>query len=96
NIRNYHLKDANESQDFSDISARVIYFLTRVTQLKFEGGYRVQNGRGLDLTLLNFRTELATRFRSIVLKAGLESYNRDFSGEEVNYVGGYLRVERYF
>lgn len=96
NIRNYHLKDAHESQDFSDISARVIYFLTRATQLKFEGGYRVQNGRGLDLTLLNFRTELATRFRSVVLKAGLESYNRDFSGEEVNYMGGYLRVERYF
>jgi hypothetical protein len=96
NMRNYHIKNERGSQDFKDISTQIIYLLSPISQLKFEGGYRFQKGRGLDLTLYNFRSEFSTRFRQVILKTGIENYDRDFSGEKVSYWGGYVRLERYF
>lgn len=96
NLRDYKLTNENESQQFSDISARVTWFITRISNLKFEGGYRVQKGRGLDLNLANWKTEFATRYRSIILKAGIENYYRDFINEQLSYFGGFLKLERQF
>jgi hypothetical protein len=86
----------NEIQSFADISARVGYNFTRNTKLAINGGYRSQDGRGLSLNLTNLRMELTHRIRQLFLCAGFEIYRRDFSGEIINYQGGFLKVERNF
>ncbi len=96
NWRNYDLTSQHEKQQFADLSGRLIYFLGQVSKISFDGSYRFQNGRGIDLDLSNFRAEYSTRFRSVLFTFGLEIYRRDFSGEKINYNGGYLKVERKF
>jgi len=96
NWRNYELIEENEKQKFADISARLIYFVGIYSRLSFDGGYRFQEGRGIDLNLSNLRIEFSTRFRSIYATVGLEFYRRDFSSEKINYSGAYIRIERKF
>ena len=53
-------------------------------------------GRGIDLDLSNLRIELSTRVRNLYLSAGRDIDRRNFSGEIINYNGGYFRIERKF
>ena len=86
----------NEEQQFTDISGRIIYLIGMNSRLSMNGGYRLQQGRGLDLDLLNFRMEFSSRFRAVYLRTGLELYRRNFSGEKINYNGAYIKIERKF
>ncbi|NOQ97744.1 MAG: hypothetical protein GQ561_06230 [Calditrichae bacterium] len=96
NWRDHKLIAENESQKFADISGRFGYNFTRTLKLDINGGYRFQDGRGIDLDLSNLRMELSKRVRNLYLSAGIEIYRRNFSGEIINYNGGYFRVERKF
>ena len=96
NWRDHKLIAENESQKFADISGRFGYNFTRTLKLDINGGYRFQDGRGIDLDLSNLRMELNTRVRKLYLSAGIDIYRRNFSGEIINYNGGYFRVERKF
>ncbi len=96
NWRNQRLSASNEKQQYADINARVSYAITMYSQVFSEGGYRFQNGRGIDLNLINWRAEYSTRFRQLYFSVGVEMYRRDYSGEKINYNGGYVRVERKF
>jgi hypothetical protein len=96
NYRDYNFVDADESQKFFDISGRINYQLSLNSKISLDGGYRFQNGRGIDLKLTNLRTEYSTKYRSMLFHVGMEIYRRDFSKEIINYNGGYIRVERKF
>ncbi len=96
NWRDHRLVHENERQQFADISGRIAYFLTRMWKLSIDGGYRFQEGRGIDLNLTNMRIELSTRIRDLYFSTGIEIYRRDFSGEIINYNGAYVRLERKF
>lgn len=96
NLRKYELSSEREKQQFADIAGRVVYFLGLYSKVSLDGGYRFQEGRGIDLRLSNFRTEFSTRFRAVYLSLGLEMYRRNFAGEKINYNGGYVKIERKF
>ncbi len=96
NWRDYELIAENERQQFADIAGRFSYLLGLNSQINLDGGYRFQEGRGVDLRLTNLRTEYSTRYRNIFVSIGLEIYRRNFSGEQINYNGGYVKVERKF
>ncbi len=95
-IRDYLLTESNERQKFNDLSGRVGLQVWRRSKLTLEGGYRMQDGRGIDLTLSTIRTEFSTFYRKVILTLGYEAYHRDFSGEKVNYNGMYFRLTRQF
>ncbi len=96
NIRNYTLTEDEEDQKFRDLTGRFLYRLSRISQISLETSYRFQDGRGIDLNLATLRGEFTTRFRQMYLTVGLETYRRDFSGEEITYNAGFMRVERKF
>jgi hypothetical protein len=96
NWRDYELTDENENQQFADLSGRILYALTRSASLNLDGGYRFQEGRGIDLKLTNLRLQLTMRLHQLYLTAGLEMYRRDFSSEILDYNGGFIRLERKF
>ena len=96
NYRDYHLIRESETQNFYDVTGRLNYQLNRNNKISLDGGYRFQEGRGIDLDLTTMRTEYSTRYRLMYLHIGLEIYRRDFSGEKINYNGGYIRLERKF
>lgn len=96
NWRNYELTEENEKQKFADVSGRIVYAWTRTTNLNLDGGYRFQQGRGIDLNLTNLRAQIVKRYGELFFTAGLELYRRDFSGEKINYNGGFIRIERKF
>ena len=96
NLKFIELLDEKEQQKFHDLAGRMIYNFNRVTNLNIEASYRFQNGRGLDLELSILRGELKTQYRSIYFTLGVEGYNRLYVGENRNYWGSYLRIERKF
>ncbi|MBN2008536.1 hypothetical protein JW960_04225 [candidate division KSB1 bacterium] len=96
NWRDYVLTHDDEQQQFADISGRILYAWTRSTTASLDGGYRFQDGRGIDLKLTNVRFQLSNRFRELIMTVGIDVYRRDFSGETLNYNGGFIRIERTF
>ncbi len=96
NRRNYTLKNPQEKQTFSDLSARFIYQLNRSSRINIDGGYRFQKGRGIDLDLASVRTDFTTGFRKVFVTLAFEIYRRDFTGEVINYNAAYLKVGREF
>lgn len=94
--RTYRLTDVDELQQFGELAGRLSYQIGYYTQLALDGGYRLQNGQGIDLHLANVRAEFSTRFRSVYFHLGLELYRRNFAGEKINYNGGFVKVERKF
>ncbi|MEJ2634725.1 MAG: hypothetical protein P8184_05480 [Calditrichia bacterium] len=96
NYRDYLLNADNERQKFSDFSGRVNYRIFQNSRFSMEGGYRIQNGRGIDLKLSTFRGEFSTLYRRIILTLGYETYFRKFSDERRNFNGTFLRIQRQF
>jgi len=96
---NHHIRVLtadNETQKFSDISGRLVYTINQLSSVSLSGGHRLQDGRGIDLNLTNLLAEYSIYYRSFNFKAGMEFYRRDFSGEIINYNGGYIKLERTF
>ena len=96
NSRNYKYTFNQESQKFNDLTGRFLYQISRSWQFKLDGGYRFQQGRGIDLNLTTFRAELLTSWHKLTFAAGVDYYQRDFSGEKLRYNGSYLRITRNF
>ncbi len=96
---NHHIRDltaTNEIQKFTDVSARLVYSVNQQSSVSLSGGHRYQVGRGIDLNLTNVVAEYNLYYRSFNFIAGLELYRRNFSGEKINYNGGYIRIQRIF
>ncbi|MBK7104914.1 MAG: hypothetical protein IPH62_06490 [Ignavibacteriae bacterium] len=89
------LEDKNE-QEFHDINSMINYRLTSNLDLKLETNHRVQKGMGMNLDLGIFRGELRFNYREFYFSFGAESYNRNFIEEKINYIGGFIRLQRKF
>jgi len=96
NHRNYKLTQNGEKQQFSDIFGRLNYPIHYQLQLKIEGSYRFQQGRGIDLDLASLKAEVNTQYRQTRAAVGLQIYRRDFTREIINFTRVYLRIERSF
>ncbi|NOY60271.1 MAG: hypothetical protein GXO75_15280 [Calditrichaeota bacterium] len=96
NRREYWMTMDKEQQLFSDISGKIVWNISFQTKTSFEGGYRYQEGRGLDLKLLTGRFEFYTKYRQLILTFGVEVFRRLFYQEKNNYDGFYIRLERKF
>ncbi len=96
NYRYLDYFDNGNIQKYSDISGRINYKINRNSSLLMHGGYRMQDGHGIDLNLTTMRGEYRYRWRKTYYVAGAEVYRRDFSGEKINYNGFYFRFERTF
>jgi len=96
NWREFKRISEHENQKFAEFSGRIFYHLGMYSRVSLDGGYRFQEGRGIDLHLGNLRTEFSTRFRELYFSLGVEMYRRNFAGEKIDYNGGYVKVERKF
>ena len=96
NIRRYRMLYEASNQTYIDITGKIGYMFTSQTNLSFEAGYRKQVGQGIDLDLLTARGEFTTVFRQIMIKVGVEMYQRDYLQENTGLMGGYIRIVRSF
>ncbi len=94
--RDFFLIDDNEEQKFWDASGRLAWYLKREMRITLESGYRVQEGRGLDLDLFNFKGEFRASYRQLEFIAGVQLYRRTFINEQNDFDGIYFRLERMF
>ena len=96
NMRYYEMLNEGVDQRFADISGKVAYRFNRNTDINLDVGYRNQKGQGIDLNLLTARAEFTKKFRKLFLTAGLETYQRDYLGEIINFKGLYIQIIRKF
>ncbi len=96
NYRDYYLVDSDETQEFMDVTSRIIYQFLSKTRIEITGSYRKQVGRSLNLELFTGHGEWQTQFRSTWFKLGIEFYRRNYEGETTTFSNAYFRVERKF
>jgi len=95
-MRDYIITLDQKKQTYIDVTGKAGFAFTPKTNISVEFGYRKQIGMGIDLDLLTARGELNTTFREIIIKVGVEMYNRDYLSEATNFMGVYLRIVRNF
>ncbi len=92
---NYLIEDKDEQQ-VTDISGRLVWNIWYGATFNLEGGYREHIGSKTNLHLYNIRTEFNTKYRQVILTAGIEIYRRVFFTEESTYNGVFVRISRQF
>jgi len=85
-----------QTQKFYNFSGNLIYNLSPITKLQFQGGYRNQQGVGIDLNLLNAKFELSTQFRKLFITTGIELYNTKVFSETINFSQVTAKISRKF
>ena len=73
-----------------------MFYLSRQSKLLVEGSYRFQEGIGIDLNLLKFKTEYQLSFRATQIAIGVELYDRTYIQETRQYMNGYISLQRNF
>ena len=96
NYKTLFLTDQNQRQNYADAVGRVMFYLSRISKLLVEGSYRFQEGIGIDLDLLKFKTEYQLNFRAMQLAIGVELYDRTYIQERRQYLNGYISLRRNF
>ncbi len=96
NLRDFLFLDENEHQKFANLTGRILLYIGKNTNINIMGGYRIQEGRKVDLNLKTIRGELTTRWRQFILTLGVQAFYRDFVSEDVEFQHGYFRIEREF
>ncbi|MFZ4399137.1 MAG: hypothetical protein ACOYO1_03795 [Bacteroidales bacterium] len=98
NMQDYIMLDEPQSkyQRYMDANGRFIYSLFKQTQLTFDAMYRKQTGRGIDLDLVTFKTEVTSSINRLFISFGIELYRRNYIGEKINFKGSYIKIHRNF
>jgi len=98
NMQDYTMLDEAEpkKQQYMDVTGKMIYSLFKRTNLNVDVMYRKQTGRGIDLDLLNAKTEITSTFSRLLLTLGAEIYRRNYIGEKINFTGMYIKMVRKF
>jgi hypothetical protein len=96
NIMDYKLIDKDVNQLHSSINGKFTYNIDQKTKLDVEGGYLSQNGRNIDLKLLNSKIQLSSNFRQLYVAGGFESYNRRYLNSEFAFTGLFVEIIRRF
>ena len=96
NLRTMQYTETFDEQKYSDISGKLDYRLSEMFNFKIDGGYRLQKGKGINMELFTFRGEIGVLIRQINIKLGVENYTRNYLEEKLNYISGYMKIERNF
>lgn len=98
NLQNYVMLDQPESkyQNFMDVTGKIIYPISKHTNLNVDCMYRKQSGRGIDLNLLTTKTEITSSVNFLLVTLGMEMYRRNYIGEKINFLGTYIKMVRKF
>jgi hypothetical protein len=96
NIQYYEMLNEGIDQRFADVSGKIAYRIDRTADMNLDVGFRNQKGQGIDLNLLTVRAEFTKKFRKLFLTAGIETYQRNYLGEIVDFKGAYIQIIRKF
>jgi len=96
NYNDYSLVENNEKQKYFDFTAGIIQRIGLQSQIEIEGSHRIQNGRSIDLKLTTAHLEFSTHFRQISFALGIDGYKRDYLNERIDFLGGYIKIQRNF
>ncbi len=96
NYRKFFFISENLTQNFIDVVTKISYMLSFYSKLNFEASYRMQEGKGIDLSLSTGKIELLTIYRSIDVILGGEFFVRNYLGEINNYFNTYIKLKRNF
>ncbi|MCF6270182.1 MAG: hypothetical protein L3J41_10750 [Melioribacteraceae bacterium] len=96
NYKRLLLIDQNQRQIFMTVVGRLMFFLSKKTKLLLESSYQFQEGVGIDLNLLKFKTEYQANFRALKILVGVELYDRNYIQEDRKYLNGYITIQRSF
>jgi len=96
NYKTLYLTQQFQRQNFADVVGRIMFYLSRQSKLLVEGSYRFQEGIGIDLNLLKFKTEYQLSFRATQIAIGVELYDRTYIQETRQYMNGYISLQRNF
>ncbi len=96
NYKTLFLTDQSQRQNYADAVGKVMFYLSRQSKLLVEGSYRFQEGIGIDLDLVKFKTEYQLNFRATQIAVGVELYDRTYIQEKRQYLNGYISLRRNF
>jgi hypothetical protein len=96
NIMDYKIIDDDVNQQHSNISGKITYSFTHKTRLDIEAGYLSQNGRNIDLEMLNSKIQISTSFRQLFVSSGFESYTKNYRNSNFAFTGLFIQIIRKF
>jgi len=91
-----YLRQENEKQRYYDASIQLRTVITEGMDVALEGFYRLQLGRGSDLTVARLRAEWNMSYRNMRFQIGGELFRRLFISEDQKYAGCFVKVIREF
>lgn len=95
-INDYRIIDTDINHKYYNISGRAGYNISPRSRLTLDLGYLSQKGRNIDLDLLTGRMEFQTSVRQFFLKAGIQSYIRNYLENKYKFYGTYIGLTRKF
>ena len=96
NVNDYRIIDTDVNHKYYNISGRAGYNISPRSRLTLDLGYLSQKGRNIDLDLLTGRMEFQTSVRQFFLKAGIQSYMRNYLDNRYKFYGTYIELIRKF
>lgn len=96
NMSNYLKLNDLKNLQFLDIYGSVNYRISPTISLKTSASHRIQSGLGVDLKLMNLRSEAVVNYKKLRISAMYNYYNRALAIEKVSYNAFQLQVARKF
>ena len=96
NLRYYKMLNDQKNQNYSDLSVMLGYTLNIHSKISGNISYRNQTGYQIGLNLLTARAEYTATYGKLNIKFGVESYNREYLSENINYKGIFAELSRRF
>lgn len=96
NIYDYSLLNDIPNVRFTDITAAFLFRFSKKVSFSSSVAYREQTGQGLDLTMLNNRTELSANLHKLRFGIIYNYYNRIISAEKIKFNALTIQCSRRF
>ena len=98
NVRDYlMIGEEGREQLYVNVFGSLMYNINYNTRLNITGGYRKQEGEGIDLDLFTGKAELSTIYNKMTIKLAAELYRKEYlltENQDFNQVS--LRIIRRF
>lgn len=95
-VFDYKILDDEVSQQHINLSGKLAYNISQQSKATFEAGYLSQTGRNIDLELLTARAEVTTIIRQLMLRFGVNAFNRHYLRSNFTFYGTYIELVRKF
>ena len=96
NLLDYRMIDNSTDQRYANITGKIACKITARTRIDLEGAYLTQAGSNIDLRLITSKLWLSTLYRQLLLKGGLELYQRHYLESDFFTSGIYIEIVRKF